>query len=333
MKRKLNHSVVVGIFITVGLLILAMAVFILGGQQKTFAKAVTIKAIFADVNGLQAGNNVWLFGVKVGTIKKINFYGQTNVEVIMSIERDAQSRIHKDATAKISSDGFIGNKIIVINGGTQQAPLVQNNDYIGIAVTPSTDEVFVILQKNNKNLLEITDNLKTVSKRLVDGQGTLGQLLSDSSMAHNIKLTIARFKTVAARSEQVIANVQRFTEGLHKPGTLANDLITDTAVFSSVRGTVANLNNASVTLQNAMLRIDAVADSLQRTSGSLNDTKKPVGMILNDEHVAQDLRLMIENLASSSQKLDEDLEALQHNFLLRGFFRKREKEKAKATQP
>src|SRR5215471_16780596 len=116
MKRKLNHSVIVGIFITVGLIILAMAVFILGSQQKTFAKAATIKAVFEDVNGLQAGNNVWLFGVKVGTIKKINFYGETKVEVIMSIEKDATTRIHKDATAKISSDGFIGNKIIVLTG-------------------------------------------------------------------------------------------------------------------------------------------------------------------------------------------------------------------------
>ncbi len=332
MKRKLNHSVVVGIFITVGLLILAGAVFILGGQQKTFAKAVTVKAIFSDVNGLQAGNNVWLFGVKVGSIKKINFYGQNKVEVIMSIEREAQNRIHKDATAKISSDGFIGNKIIVLTGGTEQLPLVANNEYIGIAVTPSTDEVFVILQKNNKNLLEITDNLKTVTHRIANGEGSIGQLLADTTMSHDIKVAIARFKTVAARSEQVIANVQQFTAGLHKPGTLANDLISDTTIFNSVRNTVANLNSASVILQNSMLRVNAVTDSLQRASAGLNDTTKPVGMILNDRTVAQDLKVMISNLASSSQKLDEDLEALQHNFLLRGFFKKRAKEQEKQAK-
>lgn len=329
MKRKLNHSVIVGIFITVGLLILAAAVFILGGQQKTFAKSVTIKAIFDDVNGLQPGNNVWLFGVKVGSIKKITFFGQTKVEVIMNVERDAQSRIHKDATAKISSDGFIGSKIIVINGGTQKAPIIQGGEYIGITVTPSTDEVFVTLQQNNKNLLEITNNLKTVSRKLVNGEGTIGQLLTDTTMAHDIKTAIARFKAVASRSEQVIANVQHFSEGLRKPGTLANELITDTSVFNSVRATVANLNSSSVALQNAMVKVNAVTDSIQMASASLSDTTKPIGMLLNNKQVAQYLKQMAANLASSSQKLDEDLEAAQHNFLLRGFFKKKEKEQAK----
>lgn len=332
MAKKMNRSVVVGIFITVGLLILAMAVFILGGQQKTFAKGSTVNAIFDDVNGLQAGNNVWLSGVKVGSIKKINFYDQTKVEVIMNLDKDAMSRIHKDATAKISSDGFIGNKIIVINGGSQKLPLVQSGDFINIATTPSTDSMFIMLQQNNRNLLAITGNLKEVTARIARGEGSIGKLLTDSSMAMDIKSAIARFKGVAARAEGAIANVQRFSEGLHREGTLANELVTDTVVYSSIKSSLANINNASVTLQTAMAKVNNVADSIQKASASLNDTKKPVGMILNDEQVAQDLRLMIDNLAISSQKLSDDLEALQHNFLLRGFFKKREKEREKAAK-
>ena len=50
-------------------------------------------------------------------------------------------------------------------------------------------------------------------------------------------------------------------------------------------------------------------------------------MLLNDNEVAINLKNMIQNLESGSKKLDDDLEAVQHNFLLRGFFRKREKEK------
>jgi phospholipid/cholesterol/gamma-HCH transport system substrate-binding protein len=38
------------------------------------------------------------------------------------------------------------------------------------------------------------------------------------------------------------------------------------------------------------------------------------------------------NINAASIKLNEDLEAMKHNFLLRGYFKKQEKEKAKAAK-
>ncbi len=49
-------------------------------------------------------------------------------------------------------------------------------------------------------------------------------------------------------------------------------------------------------------------------------------MMLNDEQSASQLKMTLQNLQSASKKLDEDLEAVQHNFLLRGFFKKKARE-------
>src|SRR6476659_9442164 len=120
-----RRGIIVGIFIFLGLAIFIIAVLTLGTQHKTFEKAISVKAIFDNVNGLQKGNNIWYAGVKVGTIKKVMLTGNSLVEVTMNIEEHSSKFIRKDALAKISSDGLIGNKIIVIYGGNPQYPTIQ----------------------------------------------------------------------------------------------------------------------------------------------------------------------------------------------------------------
>src|SRR5262245_38521959 len=119
--EKNKRMVIVGLFVTIGLLILMVGVFTLGGQKRTFAPSINIQAVFDNVNGLQKGDNVWFSGVKVGIVKTIEFNGNSQIKVTMHIERKAQEFIRKDAKAKVGAEGFIGNKLVVIYGGSQQA--------------------------------------------------------------------------------------------------------------------------------------------------------------------------------------------------------------------
>ena len=82
-KKK---GIVVGIFIFLGIAIFVLGVFTLGGQKKTFVKSFEINVVFDDIQGLKTGNNVWFSGVKIGTIKKIQFYGTSQVQVVLSID-------------------------------------------------------------------------------------------------------------------------------------------------------------------------------------------------------------------------------------------------------
>src|SRR3982074_925458 len=101
---KNKRAVIVGIFILVGLGLLVAIILIMGGQRKSFSKTIHVTAIFNDVSGLQQGNNLWLAGVKVGTVRKISFSPDSKVVVSMSILSSMQPYIHKDAKAKISSE-------------------------------------------------------------------------------------------------------------------------------------------------------------------------------------------------------------------------------------
>ncbi len=121
-----KKTVAVGLFILLGLLIMAGGILTIGNLHETFKRKITITTRFDDVNGLQHGGSVWFSGVKIGSVKKLKFYGQSQVEVIMSIDENASPFIKKNAKVKISTDGLIGNKIIVIFGGTSKAEPIAN---------------------------------------------------------------------------------------------------------------------------------------------------------------------------------------------------------------
>ncbi len=316
---NIGKRVAVGIFISIGLAILIVAVFTIGGQHKAFVKSIRLHIIFDNVQGLQPGNNIWLSGMKVGTVKSIGFYGNSQVAVVLNVEKQAQPHIRKDSKARISTDGLVGNKIVVIDGGSDQAPLVADNDSLQSEHVAGTQELMTTLQASNGNLLEITGNLRTISKRLTESQGTLGQLINDPAIADRLRASIDNLRTATAGSEAMIANLKDFSDRLRQPGGLASQLATDTTVFSRLNGAVTQLGQAAA-------QVDEFSNSLRTAGAGLNDKNSPVGTLLHDQEAADNLQRTLKNLRVSSQELSEDLEALQHNFLLRGFFRKKEKQ-------
>ena len=316
---NIRKRMAVGIFISIGLLILIAAILTVGGQHKAFVKAIRLHILFDNVNGLQPGNNIWLSGIKVGTVKSINFYGNSQVAVTLSVEKKAQPHIRKDSKARISTDGLVGNKIVVIDGGSDNMPAVTDNDSLQSEHLVGTQELMSTLQASNGNILAITANLKTISKRLTESQGTLGQLINDPAIADQLKMSLDHLRNATAGSEAMIANLRDFSNRLRQPGGLASQLASDTTVFKRLRGAVSRLDHAAS-------QVDSFSNSLRTAGEGLNDKNSPVGLLLHDQESADNLARTLKNLRVSSQELSDDLEAVQHSWLLRGFFRKKDRQ-------
>jgi phospholipid/cholesterol/gamma-HCH transport system substrate-binding protein len=330
MKSTNNRrAVIVGIFILLGLAIFIITILTLGSQRKTFEKFITVKSFFDNVNGLQKGNNIWFSGVKVGIIKKVLITGKGQVEVDMSIEQQSKQFIRKDAKAKLSTDGLIGNKIIEIYGGTLTSGEIESGDIIVTDKLLSTDAMMNTLSQNNDNLLRITNDFKIISSRLVKGEGSIGKLLTDETMVNQINATTLTLQNAARNLEKLSHNVSDYASKLSNEGTLANDLVTDTVIFSRLRATVSQLQQVANTSQAAIVNLENAGNTL---NNGLNDKNSPIGMLLNDEQSASNIKITLQNLQSASKKLDEDLEAVQHNFLLRGFFKKKAKQEKAASR-
>ena len=316
-----KRAIWVGLFLALGLLIFIVGIFTLGGQQKTFSKSIHISSTFDDVEGLKAGNNVWFSGVKIGTISSIKFTGPAQVDVKMRIDAATQQYIHRNAVARISSDGLIGNKIIVIDGGSPQAPVVEDGDLLQSAKLTSTDDMMKTLQQNNQNLLSITGDFKLLSHKILQGKGTVGTLMADSMMAIQLRATMSNLAIATKSAANMAARLDAFSQKINTKGGLADKIFTDTATF-------AKLKASADQLQKAAANATEMTENLKKASDKVNKTDNPIGVMLNDPKAAAQLQSTINNLQKSSVLLNEDLEAVQHNFLFKGFFKDKAKAKA-----
>lgn len=324
-----KRAVIVGIFVFVGLLIFVAAVMMLGKQQKLFSKSIQVKAVFRDVNGLSIGRNILYSGVKVGTVKKISFLRTNQILVVMNIDKSAQEFLHKDITARISSEGIMGNKIVMLTGGSPNMPVIEDQDQLSVTSGLSTEEIMNTLQVNNKSLVEITDNLKVITKGIVAGKGTLGKLLTEDTVYKNLNTTMAGLNETVSNTRRLTSALSLYASKLQTKGVLSNDLVSDTLVFAQLREAVTRMNTVAGDASKA------VQDLQQASAGVKTDLANPnlpAGMLLQDTAFANSLRNTIYNLETSTGKLDTNMTALRNNFLFRGYFRKQAKRERKAQR-
>ena len=261
--------------------------------------------------------------MKIGTVRKINFYGDSQVEIEMNVEEAVVEFIRKDSKATISSDGLIGNKIIVIYGGTTLAPPVQDGDRLESVMPLDTDKMMETLQVNNENLVEITADLKTLTSKLAAGEGIVGAVMTDSTLAENFRSILNNLNTASISSNKMIRELNTFTAKLNTKGNLFNDLVTDTLLVGEIRNTMESFK---ATAQNS----EEMTEELKAITSKINSGDNAMGLLLNDKEFAQTLKSTMERTDSAAYNLNRGLEALEYTWPFRGGFKKKAKEEAKS---
>jgi phospholipid/cholesterol/gamma-HCH transport system substrate-binding protein len=216
-----RKAIIVGLFLALALVVFILGVFTLGGEQKSFAKNIAVSAVFDDVSGLKKGGDVWFSGVKIGTISEIKFIGISAVQVKMRIDQNLQKFIHVNSGVHIGSDGLIGNKLVVISGGSPDAPVIKNGSVLEAEKLTSTDDMLKTLQSNNQNLLAITADFKTLSHDIMSGKGTVGALMADNTMATQLRASMRNLETATNSAAQLAQQLTKFSNKMNTKGGFA----------------------------------------------------------------------------------------------------------------
>lgn len=189
-----RFKVRLGLFVTGGFLIFALAIFLIGRQKNLFNPTFTLSTTFRNVSGMQVGNNIRFSGINVGTVDDISIINDTTVQVKMIIQKSVQPFIKSDCKAVIGSEGIIGDRILVITQGGSLAPPVKEGQMLLSTEPVELDAIIQSLSVTALNAEVITDQLAEIMVNINQGQGTLGMLIQDTTIAENINSTIINLK-------------------------------------------------------------------------------------------------------------------------------------------
>ena len=324
MEKAASQKIRLGLFVITGLLIFILAVYFIGDKQKMFGKTNHLEAVFNNVNGLQLGNNVRYSGISVGTVRGIEMINDTTIRVDMIIDKAIFPYIKKDAVATISSDGLVGNMIINIIPGNGNKSSVEPGDEIQTFNRIRTEDMMTTLNVTNKNAAKLTENLLKITNEIIKGKGTLGTLLNDTLMSKDLAETMRYLKITTKGTSETATQLNNLIVSLNNKNNVVG-VLKDTAVANKIKNMATNLNQSTQDLNKVIANLDATILNIKQGKGAIN-------YLANDPKLVQKIDSTMTNINQASLKLNENMEAMRHNFLFSGYFKKQEKEKAKAAK-
>src|SRR5450432_4172511 len=176
----------VGLFVLVGLLVLAVGIFYVTGAG-FWGPKYRLKAYLPEVSGLANGATVSVDGVEVGNVETIRLVPRSpshapdknkNIEVIMRLDKRFQNDILTDSTASLVTEGLLGNRYVNITRGFTGVPLKEGQEIPG----SSQQDLKDVMEKSSALLQNLQAISVDVQGMIVDakkGKGNLGKLLVD----------------------------------------------------------------------------------------------------------------------------------------------------------
>jgi len=189
-----QFKVRLGLFVAGGLALFVLTIFIIGKQKNLFNPVFKLTTTFYNVSGLQVGNNIRFSGIVIGTVNNISIINDSTVRVDMLIKKEVKQFIKSDSQVAIGSEGLIGDRLLVISQGSTEAPLARIGEQLQSVEPVETDAIMSSLKVTAGNAEVITQELAEIMTKINSGDGTLGRLIQDTTIAKNIDQTIINLK-------------------------------------------------------------------------------------------------------------------------------------------
>jgi phospholipid/cholesterol/gamma-HCH transport system substrate-binding protein len=298
-------------------IVAALVVLEFAGGYNFLKRGYHLHALFKSVNELKKGDFVKMSGVQIGQVEKITLTTNGFADVLMDLQRDADVRTDSKATLKFT--GLMAQDYVSIDFGAAEtkaeegsylqtieqpdlsllmtkldnvATGVENltRSFSGEKIDNLLGPVTDFLKNNQTNLSASIANIRTVTQRIADGQGTVGKLINEDTLyvtalgtVSNLENTATNIQDLADQAHVLVTNVNHTVTGINAGQGTIGKLVKDDTLYLETTGSMTNLHQI-------LLKI--------------NNGQGTVGQLINDDST-------LKNLKASMQKIDKEMESLE----------------------
>lgn len=244
MEKKIEYTSKLGLFVTIGLAVFVITIYLVGKQKNMFGSNFNLKSRFKTVSGLKVGNNVRFSGINIGTVSGIEMINDTSIMVDLLVKKEMCPFIKTDSRASISSDGLMGDKVLTLSPGLSKNT-VKNNSILGSRNAIEMEDVMKSMKNTIDNANIISNELAIFTSKMNNNNGILNQLLTDETFAKSIKGTLTNL--------QISSNeFARFTFKMNNGKGTLSKLMNDDKFGKTLDSTMTNLQKGTKGLSDNM---------------------------------------------------------------------------------
>jgi phospholipid/cholesterol/gamma-HCH transport system substrate-binding protein len=300
-----RRNFIVGIFVLIAIAAIGWLIFKFGDLPSAFSKwkSFEVYVQFPSAPGVQRDTPVRLAGYQIGRVTEVKppeirkdlnsglKYLQSLV--VLSIDRQYDQKIPRDAEAKLMTRGLGSSYIELIVDPTSTETLYLGDKVRLQGATGMTSEFFP--KESQKKLDEIATGMKS----LIDNANTI---LGDKENQENLKKSLENIAKVSGQAQETLKRIEEFASaGKTTFENLGTNFDTATASF------VQTADELSMTIKRMRTILDKVNEGDGTISKLVNDGKLYESLLENSDQLLlllNETREMISKFKEEGIKLN-----------------------------
>jgi phospholipid/cholesterol/gamma-HCH transport system substrate-binding protein len=296
--QKSRLEIKVGLFVAVGLVLLAALLLQFSKSTSVFRGTYTLKLHTANVGGLKERAAVLLAGVPVGTVWSMQLAPDgKSVTVLLKIYKDYV--IYGDARFVIEQSGFLGDPYVAVDPTANLLPPWKDGADV------DCEEPFN-LQEVARSASGFIKRIDATAQKLDASVTDLRNTVLNATQLTNFSVTMVNLREFSQRALDTVGDINAI---ITTNGTQVGDAVSNLVYFSQettklAQSAQAVLNTNGDQITAATKNIESSTEVLKSLLTDVQSGKGLAGTVLENEQLATNVQAIASNLSLTTSNLN-----------------------------